>query len=87
MPLYQPLFRALNASGTRYVVVGGVATVLHGHARLTAAADLILDLEREGATRAMRALCVLGFRPRVPVDPEDFANERTRSGWVREKGT
>ena len=26
MLLYEPLFRALNASGTRYVVVGGVAT-------------------------------------------------------------
>ena len=34
MLLYEPLFRALNASGTRYVVVGGVATVLHGYARL-----------------------------------------------------
>jgi len=36
MPLYESLFRAFNASGTRYVVVGGVATVLHGYARLTA---------------------------------------------------
>ncbi len=86
MPLYEPLFRALNASETRYVVVGGVATVLHGHARLTADVDLILDLERKAAARAMRALSVLGLRPRVPVDPEDFADERIRSGWVREKG-
>ena len=86
MPLYQPLFRALNASRTRYVVVGGVATVLHGHARLTADVDLILDLERKAAARAMRALYVLGLRPRVPVDPEDFADERIRRGWVREKG-
>ena len=86
MPLYQPLFRALNASGTRYVVVGGVATVLHGYARLTADVDLILDLERKAAARAMRALSALGLRPRVPVDPEDFADERIRRGWVREKG-
>ena len=28
MPLYQPLFRILIASGTRYVVVGGVQLVL-----------------------------------------------------------
>ena len=86
MPLYQPLFRALNASGTRYVVVGGVATVLHGYARLTADVDLILDLEPEAAARAMRALVAIGLRPRVPVDPEDFADERIRRGWVREKG-
>lgn len=86
MPLYQPLFRALNASGTRYVVVGGVATVLHGHARLTADVDLVLDLERKAAARAMRALSVLGLRPRVPVNLEDFANERLRESWVRDKG-
>ena len=86
MPLYQPLFRALNASGTRYVVVGGVATVLHGYARLTADVDLILDLEREAAARAMRALAALGLRPRVPVSAEDFADERIRENWVSDKG-
>ena len=86
MSLYQPLFHALNASGTRYVVVGGVATVLHGHARLTADVDLILDLEPEAAARAMRALAALGLQPRVPVDPADFADDRIRSGWIREKG-
>ena len=86
MPLYQPLFRALNASGTRYVVVGGVATVLHGHARLTADVDLILDLEPEPAAAAMRALAALGLQPRVPVDPDDFADERIRNVWIRDKG-
>ena len=86
MPLYQPLFRALDASETRYVVVGGVATVLHGHARLTADVDLILDLERAAAARAMRSLAALGLRPRVPVNLEDFADERTREGWIRDKG-
>ena len=60
--LYEPPFRALNASGTRYVVVGGVATVLHGYARLTADIDLIVDLEESAA--AMRALAGLGLRPR-----------------------
>ena len=64
MLLYEPLFRALNASGTRYVVVGGVATVLHGYARLTADIDLIVDLEESVAARAMRALAGLGLRPR-----------------------
>ena len=86
MSLYQPLFRVLNASGTRYVVVGGVATVLHGYPRLTADIDLILDLEREAAGRAIRALVAFGLRPRVPVDPEDFADERIRASWIRDKG-
>ena len=63
MPLYEPLFRALNASGTRYVVVGGVATVLHGYARFTADVDLILDLERKAAARGHAR----PLRPRSPA--------------------
>ena len=51
MSVYRPLFRVLNASGTRYVVVGGGATVLHGYTRLTADVDLMIDLEREAAGR------------------------------------
>ena len=86
MLLYEPLFRALNASGTRYVVVGGVATVLHGYARLTADIDLILDLEEEAAARAMRALGGLGLQPRAPVRAADFANVRIRESWVHDKG-
>lgn len=86
MLLYELLFRALDVSGTRYVVVGGVATVLHGYARLTADIDLVLDLEPEAAARAMRALAALGLRPRAPVDPEDFANVHIRKGWLRDKG-
>ena len=86
MLLYEPLFRALNASGTRYVVVGGVATVLHGYARLTADIDLILDLEESAAARAMHALAGLGLRPRAPVDPADFAYSRIREGWLQDKG-
>ena len=86
MLLYEPLFRALNASGTRYVVVGGVATVLHGYARLTADIDLILDLNREAAARAMHTLTALGLRPRAPVDPANFADTHIRESWLRDKG-
>ena len=86
MPLYAPLFRTLNAAGIQYVVVGEVATVLHGHARLTADIDLILNLEEEAARRAVRALTAYGLRPRVSVNPEDFADARIRQRLIREKG-
>ena len=59
---------------------------MHGYARFTAGVDLVLDLERAAAARTMKAPAALGLRPRVPVDPEDFADERIRRGWVREKG-
>ena len=86
MPLYAPLFRTLNAAGIQYVVVGGVATVLHGHARLTADIDLILDLEEEAVRRTVRALTAYGLRPRVPANAEEFADARIGRGWIQDKG-
>lgn len=39
------MLSALNATGVRYLVVGGVAVVLHGHLRTTADLDLVVSLE------------------------------------------
>ena len=85
MPIYAPLFHALNESGIRYVVVGGVAVVLHGYPRFTADIDLIVDFDPESLRRAMDALQQLGLVPRAPVDATDFADPTIREGWVREK--
>jgi len=71
--LFEPVFEALNRAHVRYVVVGGLATVLHGHARLTADIDLVIDLSPPEATKTLEALVDLGFRPRAPVDPLAFA--------------
>jgi hypothetical protein len=49
--LFRPVFEALDAARVRYVVVGGLAVVLHGHARLTADLDLMIDLASEPAAR------------------------------------
>jgi hypothetical protein len=75
--VFEPIFQILN-TGVRYVVVGGLATVLHGYARLTADVDLAVDLAPEEATKMIRALVASGFRPQVPVSPEEFANPVTR---------
>ena len=69
MPLFEPIFDALNRNGVRYVVVGGVAVVLHGVARLTGDLDLAVDLTPSEARKAIDALVACGFRSRLPVDP------------------
>ena len=81
----ESIIDALNRAGVRYVVVGGVAVVLHGFARLTADLDLIVDLQPDRARQAIEALQSLGLRPRVPVDPLGFANPDTRRTWIHEK--
>ena len=86
MALFEPVFDALGAAGVRYVVVGGVAVALHGHARLTADLDIAVDLTPEAASVAMSALEDLGLRPRVPVDPAGFADPTVRARWIDEWG-
>jgi hypothetical protein len=82
----EPIFSALNEAGIRYLVVGGLAAVLHGHARLTSDVDMIIDLEPDQARKAMEVLVNLGFQPRAPVDAGDFADPAVRAAWMAEKG-
>ncbi len=85
MSLYVPVFEALDDLQVRYVVVGGLATVLHGYARLTADIDLIVDLEPQEVRKGIDALIKYGMIPRLPVDPYDFAEPDIRRHWVEEK--
>jgi predicted nucleotidyltransferase len=86
MAVFAPLFRALNEAGIRYVVVGGLAVVLHGYARLTVDVDLVIDLDEEQARRAIETLVGMGLQPRVPVNPIEFADRSTRETWIRDRG-
>jgi hypothetical protein len=85
MSLFEPVFAALNAAHARYVVVGGLATVLHGYARLTADIDMVIDLDPVEVKRTLGAMSSLGLRPRAPVDPLAFADAEIRRSWVIEK--
>jgi predicted nucleotidyltransferase len=84
--IFEPIFDALNQAGVRYVVVGGVAVVLHGFARLTGDVDVVVDLDPPQALKAIDALVALGLRPRAPVDPRAFADPAQRTAWARDKG-
>lgn len=82
----EAIARALNEADVRYLVVGGLAVVAHGHVRLTADVDLVLDPDPVALTRAIQALSSLGYRPRAPVPFEAFADPMQRAAWVRDKG-
>lgn len=83
---FEQVLAALNAERVRYLVVGGVAVVLHGHLRTTADLDLVLSLVPDNVRRALAALGRLGFRPRAPVRVEDFADPAARADWADQKG-
>lgn len=75
------VLRALNEAQVRYLVVGGVAVVLHGYTRFTKDLDLVIDLESDNAAKAVEALSAIGFQPKVPVPFSDFAESAKRAEW------
>jgi aminoglycoside-2''-adenylyltransferase len=80
------ILRALNDANVRYLIVGGLAVVAHGYVRFTQDIDLVVQLERENVLRAMNALTAIGYRPLMPVEAAQFADERLRQQWRDEKG-
>jgi len=82
----EEIVRALNSAGVRYLVVGGLAVVAHGHVRFTADLDLVLDPTPDALLRAIEALSALGYRPRAPVPFAEFADREKRARWIRDKG-
>ena len=85
MSLFLPIIDAFNRQKVAYVVVGGLAVVLHGHTRLTADVDMVIGLDRPNASKAVEVITKLGFKPRVPVNPQAFADPQQRKLWIKEK--
>lgn len=80
------VFETLNRAGIDYVVVGGLAVNAHGYVRMTMDIDLVVSLEPGNVTRALHALADIGYRPAVPITPEQFADPANRGRWMAEKG-
>lgn len=82
---YNDVFGVLSKYKVKYVVVGGTAVNLHGVPRFTADLDLIIDLSRENILNLVKALKEIRFKPKIPVEPEELADEEVRKRWIEEK--
>ncbi len=51
----------LNRTGARYLVIGGVACILHGHVRATTDIDILIERTEENASRILEALEGVGY--------------------------
>ena len=83
---FQTLFRKLNGAGIDYLVVGGLAVNFHGVPRMTYDIDLMILFEPENVLKLVTKLTRWGYKPKIPVDPRDLADETKRTSWILEKG-
>src|SRR5450759_3777056 len=79
------IFAALNGAKVEYVVVGGMAVILHGYLRATADHDLVIGLAPANCKRGLQVLANIGFKPRLPVAIEEFADPRKREEWIEQR--
>lgn len=83
---FERVLHVLEEAQVRYMVVGGVAVVLHGHLRATADIDVLLDFEPTNTRKAVEAFRSAGFKPRAPVPLESFADTESRRRLAIDKG-
>ena len=85
LPDYQKILTSLIKAKVRYLVAGGIAMNAHGLTRATFDLDLVVFLEKENILRFTKMMKKLGYEPRVPVNPDDFADEKIRKQWIESK--
>jgi len=64
---YSDVFDRLERDQVRYVVVSGMAVVLHGYIRPVADLDIVIDAAPHEVRKAMHALTLAGFVPSIPL--------------------
>lgn len=67
----EDVFASLNRHDVRYLVVGGIAAVLHGVPRATFDLDILIDPTDDNATALLSALGDARRASGQPVDLED----------------
>lgn len=82
---FEAIVTALNNAGALFIVVGGIAVIEHGYGRNTEDVDIVLRFERDSVLAAFRVLAEIGYRPRVPITAEQFADAETRRQLIEEK--
>ncbi|MEN8263260.1 MAG: hypothetical protein ABFR82_07340 [Nitrospirota bacterium] len=82
---YEEIFKLLNKKRINYVVVGGVAFVLHGIVRLTADLDLMISLDRKNVAKFVGVMKEFGYKPKLPVKPEELMDRDKREVWLKER--
>ena len=74
----QDVFKFLRLYSVEYVVIGGVAAILHGVPRATFDLDILIDATSENAARLLEALKAAGLGTAEMITADELlANEIT----------
>jgi len=75
---YRAAFRSFHEHDVRYLVIGGIAAILHGVPRATFDLDILIEATPENVKRLLDAFLQAGLGTASLTSPEDvLANEIT----------
>lgn len=79
------VFESLRSHEVRYLVIGGIAAVLHGVPRATLDLDILIDATPENARRLLEAFLDATLGTALLTTPEDLAAREITvfNDWVR----
>ena len=85
MTEFQPhaILAALDRHGVRYVLIGGLAAVLHGASHVTTDVDIVPEEAKQNLERLSAALKELGARIRVTGEPEGVPFDHSAGSLAR----
>lgn len=83
--VYEDLLLELNRNKVDYVVIGGVALVLHGVVRLTVDLDLMLSMDEKNLKKLLVVMEKLGYKPNLPIEGDELLDSSKRDEWVKNK--
>jgi len=79
----QEIFATLDRHGVRYVLIGGLAAVLHGSAHVTTDVDVVPEEAVRNLERLSSALKELDARIRVAGEPDGVPFDHTAESLAR----
>ncbi|MDI6731820.1 MAG: nucleotidyl transferase AbiEii/AbiGii toxin family protein [Candidatus Margulisbacteria bacterium] len=83
---YEEILRKLHEKKVDYILVGGMAVSLYKVApRFTMDIDLMVAFVPENVEKFISVLNELGYKPKAPIDPKEFADQEKRKIWINEK--
>jgi len=85
MAEFQPhaILAVLDSHGVRYVLIGGLAAVLHGASHVTTDVDVVPEEAKHNLERLSAALKELGARIRVTGEPEGVPFDHSAGSLAR----
>lgn len=80
------LLSALGAAKIDYVLVGGLAVLLHGYQRNTTDVDVVLALNDENLSNFIDCAKNANLKPVLPISIDSLRDAALIDQWHREKG-